>query len=62
MPNTSVAYKTFSDILRESQPDIIHFFGTEFVYTDAFLDICIDCGFRWWAWYSRCAFCNINIG
>ena len=32
MPNTSVAYKTFSDILRESQPDIIHFFGTEFVY------------------------------
>ena len=45
MSNTSVAYKTFSDILRESQPDIIHFFGTEFVYTDAFLDICIDCGF-----------------
>lgn len=45
MPNTSVAYKTFSDILRESQPDIIHFFGTEFVYTDVFLDICIDCGF-----------------
>lgn len=44
LPSSS-AYKIFANILMESNPDIIHFFGTEFVYTDSYIDICNAYGF-----------------
>ena len=41
----SRAYQVFSEILRENSPDLIHFFGTEFVYTSALLELCRNLGF-----------------
>lgn len=38
----SVAVQAFNEILCNEQPDVIHFFGTEFLYTNAFIDCAIE--------------------